>query len=144
MIVIVLTRVREPAFLALFWYALAFAYAAMTTMRAARHASAAQVDSNAVMTDIVLNYETVKYFTAESVAQERVRESLIATEEGRVGFCRRYAFNGRGIATIFAAFLAVTILYATHAVQGGRMTVGTIVLLNTYMLQIVRPVEMLR
>ncbi len=95
------------------------------------------------MTDIVINYETVKYFTAEAVAQERVRQSLIATEEGWVGFYRRYAFNGLGIATIFAGFLGVTVLYAAHEVQGGRMTVGTFVLLNTYMLQIVRPVEML-
>jgi len=60
---------------------------------------------------------------------------------GRV--LRRYAYNGLFIATIFAGFLAVTILYAAREVQSGHMTVGTFVLVNTYMLQIVRPVEQL-
>ena len=45
--------------------------------------------------------------------------------------------------TIFAAFLGATILYAAHEVQGSRMTVGDFVLVNTYMLQVVRPVEAL-
>jgi ATP-binding cassette, subfamily B, heavy metal transporter len=47
------------------------------------------------------------------------------------------------VATIFAGFLAVTVIYATHEVQAGRMTVGSFVLINTYMLQVVRPVETL-
>src|SRR4030088_2296745 len=95
------------------------------------------------MTDSLMNYETVKYFTAESVVQARVSRALSQTEDGWVGFYRRYAYNGLGVATIFAGFLGVTILYAAHEVQGGRMTVGSFVLVNTYMLQVVRPVEML-
>ena len=94
------------------------------------------------MTDSILNYETVKYFTAESVVQERVSRALTRTENGWIGFSRRYAYNGLGVATIFAGFLAVTVLYAAHEVQAGRMTVGSFVLVNTYMLQVVRPVEM--
>jgi ATP-binding cassette subfamily B protein len=90
-----------------------------------------------------LNYETVKYFTAESVVQDRVGRALIQTEDGWVGFYRRYAYNGLGIATIFAGFLAVTIIHAAYEVQGGRLSVGSFVLINTYMLQVVRPVEML-
>jgi ATP-binding cassette subfamily B protein len=112
-------------------------------MAAANAAADSQVNATAVMTDSILNYETVKYFTAESVIQERVSRALTQTENGWVGFYRRYAYNGLGVATIFAGFLGVTILYAAHEVQGGRMTVGSFVLVNTYMLQVVRPVEML-
>ena len=147
-IVVVLSRLDHPAFLGLFSgamvaYAVVFWYAAYTIVAAAHAASASQINATAVMTDSILNYETVKYFTAESVVQERVSRALTQTEDGWVGFYRRYAYNGLGVATIFAGFLAVTILYAAHEVQGGRMTVGSFVLVNTYMLQVVRPVEML-
>src|ERR1700716_2919255 len=147
-IVVVLSRLDQPAFLGLFSgaivaYAVVFWYSAYTIMAAARAASDSQVNATAVMTDSILNYETVKYFTAESVVQARVSRALTQTEDGWVGFYRRYAYNGLGVATIFAGFLGVTILYAAHEVQGGRMTVGSFVLVNTYMLQVVRPVEML-
>jgi ABC-type transport system involved in Fe-S cluster assembly fused permease/ATPase subunit len=147
-IVLVLARLHQPVFLGLFSgaivaYALAFSYAAKTIVTAARSASASQVNATAVMTDSLLNYETVKYFTAEKVVQARVGRALVETEEGWVGFYRRYAYNGLGVATIFAGFLAVTVLYAAREVQAGRMTVGSFVLINTYMLQVVRPVEML-
>jgi ABC-type transport system involved in Fe-S cluster assembly fused permease/ATPase subunit len=147
-IVVVLSHLDHPAFLGLFSgaivaYAVVFWYAAYTIVAAARAASDSQVNAVAVMTDSILNYETVKYFTAESVVQERVSCALTQTEDGWVGFYRRYAYNGLGVATIFAGFLAVTILYAAHEVQAGQMTVGSFVLVNTYMLQVVRPVEML-
>lgn len=147
-IVVVLARLNQPAFLVLFAgaivaYALVFWYSARTIMKAAHAASDSQVNATAVMTDSILNYETVKYFTAESVVQDRVSRALIRTEDGWVGFFRRYAYNGLFVATIFAGFLGVTIFHAAHEVQGGRMTVGTFVLVNTYMLQIVRPVEQL-
>ena len=147
-IVFVLSRLNQPAFLGLFAgaivaYAVVFWYSAFTIMAAAKAASDSQINATAVMTDSILNYETVKYFTAESVVQERVSRVLTQTEDGWVGFYRRWAYNGLGVATIFAGFLAVTILYAAREVQGGRMTVGSFVLINTYMLQVVRPVEML-
>jgi ABC-type transport system involved in Fe-S cluster assembly fused permease/ATPase subunit len=147
-IVVVLSRLDQPAFLWLFSgaivaYAIVFWYSAFTIMAAAQTASDSQVNATAVMTDSILNYETVKYFTAESVVQERVSRALTLTEDGWVRFYRRWAYNGLGVATIFAGFLALTILYAAHEVQTGRMTVGSFVLVNTYMLQIVRPVELL-
>jgi ABC-type transport system involved in Fe-S cluster assembly fused permease/ATPase subunit len=147
-IVIVLSRLDHPAFLGLFSaaigaYGVVFAYAAYTIVAAAQSAADSQVNATAVMTDSILNYETVKYFTAESVVQERASRALTQTENGWVRFYRRYAYNGLAIATLFAGFLLVTILYAAHEVQGGRMTVGTFILVNTYMLQVVRPVEQL-
>ena len=47
------------------------------------------------------------------------------------------------VATIFALFLAATVGLASSEVQRGRMTIGEFVLVNTYMLQIVRPIEMM-
>ena len=147
-IIVVLMRSAHPIFLVLFCgalvcYAAAFTYAAITLSGPAETASAAHVDANAAMTDGILNYETVKYFTAEAIVQEKVSQALWRTEAEWVRFFRRYAFNGLVVATIFAVFLGATILYAAHEVGGSRMTVGDFVLVNAYMLQVVRPVEML-
>lgn len=147
-IVVVLTRLVHPVFLGLFCgalvcYAAAFARAAKTVSGAAKTASAAHVAANAAMTDSILNYETVKYFTAESLVQEKVSQALARTEVEWVDFYRRYAVNGLLVATIFAMFLAATVVYAARAVQAGQMTVGDFVLVNSYMLQLVKPVEML-
>ena len=112
-------------------------------MRPAERASPAALDSTAAITDPLLAVETVKHFTAEDFLQRKVANALARTDNEWVGFYRRYAYNGVAVATIFAAFLATTLAYATHEVQGGRMTIGQWVLINTYMLQVVRPVEML-
>ena len=145
-VVIVLGQLSQLVFLALFCgaavcYAGAFGYAARRTVTAARAASTAQVDANAAITDSLLNYETVKYFTAETLIQRKVGVSLVQTENEWVRFYRQFAVNGLLVATIFAIFLASTIWYAAHQVQAARMTIGSFVLINSYMLQIVRPVE---
>ncbi len=147
-IIVVLVRLAHPAFLMLFCgalacYAAVFAYAAKTIARSAKSASAAHVDAAAQMTDAILNVESVKYFAAEAVVQERVGRALSRTESEWVGFYRRYAVNGVTVSTIFATFLAATTLYAVREVEGSRLTVGDFVLVTTYMLQVIRPVEAL-
>ena len=147
-IIVVLVRLSHPAFLVLFGgalvcYATVFAHAAKTIARSASSASAAHVDAAARMTDTLLNVELVKCFAAESLVQDRVTRALSRTETEWVSFYRRYAINGVTVSTIFAIFLAVTTLYAVHEVEGARLTVGGFVLITTYMLQALRPVEAL-
>lgn len=147
-ILFVLAGLAPPAFLGLFCgalvcYAVAFAYAAAAVSKAARTASDAHVAAHAVMTDGILNYETVKYFAAEPLVQAKVGEALTRTEAEWVEFYRLYAWSGLRVASIFGVFLAATVLYAAHEVAARRMTVGDFVLVNTYMLQVVQPVEML-
>jgi len=95
------------------------------------------------MTDALLNVELVKYFAAEAIVQERVGRALSRTEAEWVSFYRKYAVNGVTVSTIFTAFLAATTLYAVHEVEGARLTVGDFVLITSYMLQLIRPVEAL-
>lgn len=147
-IVVVLMSANQPVFVWLFCgsvvcYGVAFALSAATIIRPAQMAAAAQVDANARMTDSLLNYETIKYFAAESTVLGKVSDALARTEDGWVAFSRRSAYNGLGVASIFAGFLAIAIGHAAHEVSRGRMTVGEFVLVNAYMLQVVRPVEML-
>jgi ABC-type transport system involved in Fe-S cluster assembly fused permease/ATPase subunit len=147
-IVLVLARMAPPPFLALFcgalvFYAASFTHSAAAVMRSARSASAARVEAGAAITDGLLNYETVKYFTAESIVQQRVGKALERSETEWLTFSRLFARSGLLAASIYAVFLAATIWYATREVLRSHMTVGDFVLVNTYMLQLVRPVELL-
>lgn len=128
---------------ALLCYSGAFAYSAVTLAQPARAASAARIEAGATITDGLLNYETVKYFTAESIVQERVALALARTESKWLIFSRTFARNGLAVATIFAAFVAVTAGYATIDVLNARLTIGEFVLINTYMLQLAQPIETL-
>ena len=147
-IVVVLTRLDQPMFFAFYagaavCYAIVFAFTVSKVMRTANAASEMSIDASATMTDSILNYEIVKYFTAEPVVQEKVSRALRKTEKEWVSFYRIYSVNGLAVATTYAAFLALTILYAVAQVQAGALTIGGFVLVNTYMLQIIRPIEML-
>ncbi|HKS57300.1 MAG TPA: ATP-binding cassette domain-containing protein [Steroidobacteraceae bacterium] len=147
-IVIVLARMDQPMFFVFYagaslCYAIVFSFTVSKVMRTANAASETSIDASATMTDSILNYETVKYFTAEPVVQEKVSRALKKTEKEWVGFYRIYSVSGLAVATTYAGFLALTILYAIGQVQAGALTIGGFVLVNTYMLQIIRPIEML-
>ena len=147
-VAVVLLHLDQPAFVAIFLlallaYAIAFSYGVVRLNEPARAVSAAHIDANAVMTDSILNYETVKYFSAEGLVRDRFEGALSRTESEWLRFFRRKAWNGLSVATIFALALALTVGYATYGVRRGTMTVGDFVLINTYLLQVVRPIEML-
>jgi ABC-type transport system involved in Fe-S cluster assembly fused permease/ATPase subunit len=146
-VLLVLAGLVTAPFLAMFsgavvCYLAAFWYSAATVTNVARSASSARIEAAAAMTDGLLNYETVKYFTAESLVQDRVARALRRSEFEWGGVHRCYAVNGLGVAGIFAAILAGTVFYGTEEVRRGHMTIGSFVLVNTYMIQVVRPVEM--
>lgn len=145
-VLFVLWAMAPTAFLLLFCgaivcYSLAFIVAAKRVAPVARAASVAEVEANARITDQLLNCEGIKHFSAETMADASVGGAVVKVEESWVRFFRKFTANGLGVATIYASFLAVTILYAAREVQAGDITVGTFVLINTYMLQLVRPVE---
>jgi ATP-binding cassette subfamily B protein len=147
-VLLVLMHLVAARFLLLFsgaviCYVVAFAHAARTVTKVARNASSAGIDATARMTDGLLNYETVKCCTAEALVQERVARALGRSECEWVMFYRRYTRNGLVVATIFGCFLLATVFYATREVHQGRMSIGAFVLVSTYMLQVVRPLEML-
>jgi ABC-type transport system involved in Fe-S cluster assembly fused permease/ATPase subunit len=147
-IVIVLVGLDQPVFFlfyagATLCYGVVFGITVSRVARTAKSAASSSIDVSAIMTDSILNYETVKYFTAERVVRNRVSSALMKTERDWIGFYRLYAYGGFAVATTYAMFIGLTILYAVAQVRSGAMTVGAFVLVNTYMLQIVRPIEML-
>src|SRR5262245_3223548 len=111
-VAVVLVSLQQSVYLALFCvamvcYGIAFTWGAVRIMGSARDASESQADAWGVLTDSILNYEAVKYFTAESKVRKRFDDSLFRTENEWMEFFRMRALIGLLIATIFAAFLAV-------------------------------------
>lgn len=147
-VVLVLGHLVTAQFIAMFGAAImgyfgALIYSATTIAKVARSASTARIDATAAMTDGLLNYETVKCFTAEALVQSRVETALRRSESEWVQFYRRYAINGLLVGGVFASFLAGIVFCASEDVLRGGMSLGNFILINTYMIQIVRPIEML-
>jgi ABC-type transport system involved in Fe-S cluster assembly fused permease/ATPase subunit len=147
-IVVVLIAFGHPLYLVIYAlaavsYAYAFARGATAVTEPARTASAAHVEAHAVLTDSLLNYETVKYFDAEGVVYEKYDRALARTESAWGLFYLRRTSNSLVVGVIFAVSLMAALGMAGYEVVRGTMTIGEFVLINTYMLRITVPLEML-
>lgn len=146
-VAVVLLQLQQKGLMVLFFvalaaYATAFTLGVKRTQDLARSASTIQIEASAVLTDSVLNYEIVKYFTAEALIWNRFNNILTRSESAWLRFFKYRTLTAMMVAIIFVVFIAITMLYAVHEVQGGGMTIGDFVLVNTYMFQLARPVEM--
>ena len=144
----VLLYLNQPAYLLVIFvsvvaYGLTFAIGVAQIAGPARDASATTVDSTGLMTDAILNYETVKYSDAETLVDQRYDAALERTEGNWTKFYNRRTSNGLAVAGIFAISLAVTVSMAAQGVRDGTLSLGEFILVNTYILQIVRPLEMI-
>jgi ATP-binding cassette subfamily B protein len=93
--------------------------------------------------DSLINFETVKYFGNEEHESRRFDESLARYEKASVkSQVSLNALNiGQGI--VISVALAVMMLMAAHGVVHHTMTVGDFVLVNTYLMQLYQPLNML-
>jgi ABC-type transport system involved in Fe-S cluster assembly fused permease/ATPase subunit len=124
-------------------YVAAFQRGAAEVQGPARTLSTAHIEAHAVLTDSLLNYETVKYFDAEPVVSSRYEQALGNTESAWRQFLRRRTANGLLVATIFACSLGASLVFASREVVRGGMTIGDFVLINSYVVRLVQPLEML-
>ena len=93
--------------------------------------------------DSLLNYETVKYFGNEAHEARRFDEALSRYERAAVKSSVSLNMLNLGQAVIIAAALAAIMLMAAQGVQDGSMTVGKFVLVNTYLIQLYQPLNLL-
>lgn len=105
--------------------------------------STSHIDAHAVLTDSLVNHETVKYFDAEHVVCHKYDVALGRTESAWRKFLTNYAANGIVVSAIFAISLGVTLVLSAQEVSRGTMTVGDLVLVNAYAVRLVQPLEML-
>lgn len=105
--------------------------------------SAARIDAQAAMTDNLLNAEAIKCYDAERVVSRRYDGDLARVESAWRSFARQRLITGIGVGTVFALSVGGSLIYAAYGVTQKTMTVGDFVLVNSYILQFVTPLELL-
>jgi ABC-type transport system involved in Fe-S cluster assembly fused permease/ATPase subunit len=93
--------------------------------------------------DSLLNYETVKYFGNEHYEAHRYDENLGSWETAAVRNQTSLAFLNSGQSIIIAFGITALMLLAAEQVTRGAMTLGDLVLVNVYMLQLYMPLHFL-
>ncbi len=93
--------------------------------------------------DSLLNYETVKYFGNEAYEASRYDESLERLRKARLKSQTSLSLLNTGQQLIIAAALVAMLWRATQGVVEGRMTLGDLVMINAFMIQLYIPLNFL-
>ena len=93
--------------------------------------------------DSLLNYETVKYFNNEGFEAARYDESLERLRRARLKSQTTLSMLNTGQQLIIAIGLVAMLWRATQGVVDGRMTLGDLVMVNAFMIQLYIPLNFL-
>lgn len=99
--------------------------------------------ANTQAIDSLLNYETVKYFGNEAWEARRYDEHLQSWEKAAVRNQTSLATLNAGQSAIIAAGVTLLMMLAADKVVEGSMTLGDLVLINAFMLQLYMPLHFL-
>ncbi len=106
-----------------------------------REMNSSDTDANAKAIDSLLNYETVKYFSAEAREGERYDRSVARYEEASVKAYVSLAVLNAGQAAVFTLGLAATMVLCAYGIEHGTNTVGDFVMINAMMIQLYQPLN---
>ena len=112
-------------------------------LRFRRAMNAVDEEANTKAIDSLLNYETVKYFNNERHEAARYDESLRRYETAYTRSETTLNMLNAGQALIMAAGLTVVMLLAGRGIADRSMTVGDFVMVNTYLIQLYLPLNIL-
>ncbi|WP_431132340.1 ABCB family ABC transporter ATP-binding protein/permease [Variovorax paradoxus] len=93
--------------------------------------------------DSLLNYETVKYFNNEEFEAKRYDASLDRYRKAAIKSQRTLSMLNAGQQLIIAVSLVLMLWRATSGVVEGRMTLGDLVMVNAFMIQLYIPLNFL-
>ncbi|RYH12430.1 ABC transporter ATP-binding protein/permease [Tropicimonas sp. IMCC6043] len=100
-------------------------------------------EANQRAIDSLLNFETVKYFAADTREAERYDSSMEGYESAALKTAYSLALINLGQGLVINAGLVVVMAMAARGVASGEFTVGDFVMVNAYMLQIIMPLNFL-
>jgi ATP-binding cassette subfamily B protein len=93
--------------------------------------------------DSLLNYETVKYFNNEAFEARRYDEGLEAFRKAQVKSQSTLSLLNTGQQLVIAASLVAMLWRATEGVVEGRLTLGDLVMINAFLIQLYIPLNFL-
>ncbi|MGX9221623.1 ABCB family ABC transporter ATP-binding protein/permease [Massilia varians] len=99
--------------------------------------------ANTKAIDSLLNYETVKYFGNEEYEAKRYDQGLQSFENAAVRSQTSLSFLNTGQSLIIATAVTLILWRATEGVIAGTMTLGDLVLVNSFMIQLYIPLNFL-
>ena len=99
--------------------------------------------ANVRAVDSLINYETVKYFNNENWEKNRYDQQLVKWEAAQVKSQVSLSYLNLGQAAIIASAVSLMMWQAAAGVAGGIMTVGDIVLVNAFLIQLYMPLNFL-
>ena len=96
-------------------------------------------EANTYAIDSLINYETVKYFNNEEKELERVDKTLEQWELVAVKSQSTMSMLNFGQASIIAIGVTIIMFFAIHSVLDKEMSIGDLVMVNAFMLQLFIP-----
>jgi ATP-binding cassette, subfamily B, heavy metal transporter len=108
-----------------------------------KQANEADSAAHSKAVDSLLNYETVKYFNNEAFESRRYDESLERYRKSRIKAQTTLSLLNTGQQLIIATGLVAMLWRATQGVVDGRMTLGDLVMVNAFMIQLYIPLNFL-
>jgi ATP-binding cassette subfamily B protein len=117
----------------------------LSNMRVHIRREANEIDSaaNTRAVDSLINYETVKYFNNEGWERDRYDEQLQKWEAAQIKSQFSLSWLNLGQAAIIAVGVTLMMWRAAVGVENGSMTVGDIVLVNAFLIQLYIPLNFL-
>src|SRR5271170_3738980 len=106
-----------------------------------RKMNESDTDANVKAIDSLLNFETVKYFSAEEREATRYDRSMARYEDASVKAYTSLAVLNAGQAVIFTFGLAATMVLCAYGIERGTNTVGDFVMINAMMIQLYQPLN---
>jgi len=93
--------------------------------------------------DSLLNFETVKYFNAEQREEARYAQAARAYAEAAIKSENSVGLLNMAQGAITNALVAGAMAYTVWGWSRGELTVGDLVLVNTFLIQLFRPLDVL-
>ncbi len=106
-----------------------------------RRMNDSDTEANTKAIDSLLNYETVKYFSAEEREAQRYDRSMERFEKASVHTYTSLAMLNAGQAVIFTIGLTAVMVMCAIGVRKGTNTVGDFVMVNAMMIQLYQPLN---
>src|SRR5712691_4283524 len=106
-----------------------------------RRMNDSDTDANTKAIDSLLNYETVKYFSAEEREARRYDRSMERYEGASVKAYTSLAVLNAGQTVIFTLGLGAAMVMCAFGVKAGTNTVGDFVMINAMMIQLYQPLN---
>ena len=100
-------------------------------------------DANQKAIDSLLNFETVKYFSAEKREANRYDSAMERYVAAALKTSYSLAFLNFGQSVLITGGLVIVMVMAAIGVSNGALTVGDFVMVNAYMIQITMPLNFL-